>query len=488
MLDSVDPAMSTIEGRMYVGGRWTNGAAVSWLDVHSPATEELVGRVPAGTAADADAALAAARAAQPGWAALPPIERASHLRRLATAIAHERETIATIVTREQGKPLAHARGEVDACVALIGFAADNARRIEGEIIPSDIAGEELWLRRSPYGVVVGLTAWNFPIALAGRKLGPALVTGNTMVMKAHELTPLALLEVGRLADQVGLPPGVFNIVTGTGRAVGEPLVRSEGSDLVTLTGSVRAGREIARASAESFKAIRLELGGKAPFIVMDDADLDAAVEAAVASRFFNCGQVCTCNERMYLHKAIADRFIEAFIAKVRDLRLGDPLGEVDMGPKISRAELEKVERMVEDAVAGGAELLTGGRRPGGQAFLQGHWYEPTVLRATGNQTPIMQEEIFGPVVPYLEVSDFDEALTFANQSAFGLSAYLFSRDLGTIMRFNRESAFGELYVNRGAGELVQGFHSGWKQSGIGGEDGRHGLENYLRKKVAYVRG
>ncbi|OEO32291.1 aldehyde dehydrogenase [Devosia insulae DS-56] len=475
-----------IDGRMFIGGRWSSGAAEGWIDVHSPATEELVGRVPAGTAADAEAALAAARAAQPGWAALPPIERARHLRRLARLIERDREIIATLVTREQGKPLAHARGEVDACVGLISFAADSARFIEGEIIPSDISGEELWLRRVPYGVAVGLTAWNFPIALAGRKLGPALVAGNTMVMKAHELTPLALLEIGRLTEEAGLPPGVFNIVTG-GRTVGEALVASPHSDLVTLTGSVRAGGEIQRATAGSFKAIRLELGGKAPFIVMADADLEAAVEAAVSSRFFNCGQVCTCNERMYLDRRIADRFIERFLARVAALRVGDPLGDVDMGPKISRAERDKVAAMVDAAVAGGAELLAGGRAPAGEGFARGHWYEPTVLLATDNSSPIMQEEIFGPVVPYLEVADFDEALRLANQSAYGLSAYLFTRDLTNVMRFNRESAFGELYINRGAGELVQGFHSGWKQSGLGGEDGRHGLDNYLRKKLAYVR-
>lgn len=479
--------LPVIDGRMFIGGRWTTGHATESIEVFSPATEALVGRVPAGTAVDAEEALAAARKAQPAWGAFPPIERAIHLRRLASLIARDRELIATLVTLEQGKPLAHARGEVDACVALIEFAADSARRIEGDIIPSDNVDEELWVRRVPYGVTVGLTAWNFPIALAGRKLGPALVAGNTMVMKAHELTPLALLEIGRLAEESGLPAGVFNIVTGSGRAVGEALVRSADTDLVTLTGSVRAGLEVLRASAEGFKAIRLELGGKAPFIVMDDADIDAAADAAVAARFFNCGQVCTCNERMYLHRAIAGPFLQRFVARVQALRVGDPRGDVDMGPKISRVELEKVEAMVEAAVGGGAEVMTGGRRPIGPTFGSGHWYEPTVLRATGNDSPIMQDEIFGPVIPFLEVDDFDEALSFANNSAYGLSAYLFTRDLETVMRFNREAAFGELYINRGAGELVQGFHSGWKLSGVGGEDGKHGLDNYLRKKTAYVR-
>jgi lactaldehyde dehydrogenase/glycolaldehyde dehydrogenase len=476
-----------VDGQMFIGGHWTKGHSAGVIDVFSPANEMLVGSVPLGSAADADEALAAARSAQPAWAALPPIERARHLRRLTSLIARDRAIIARLVTLEQGKPLAHALGEVDACIGLIEFAADNARRIEGDIIPSDHVNEELWVRRVPFGATVGLTAWNFPIALAGRKLGPALVAGNTMVMKAHELTPLALLEIGRLAEEAGLPAGVFNIVTGTGAEVGNALVRSADAGLITLTGSVRAGQEVLRASSDSFKAIRLELGGKAPFIVMDDADIDAAVDAALAARFFNCGQVCTCNERMYLHRAIAGPFLERFVGRVKAMRLGDPLGDVDMGPKISRPELEKVEAMVDEAVSSGAEVLTGGRRPIGDAFSAGHWYEPTVLRATDNSTPIMQDEIFGPVVPFLEVDDFDEALTLSNESAFGLSAYLFTRDLHRVMRFTREAAFGELYINRGAGELVQGFHSGWKLSGMGGEDGKFGLDNYLRKKTAYVR-
>ncbi|MEP6565985.1 MAG: aldehyde dehydrogenase family protein [Mesorhizobium sp.] len=475
-----------IDGKMYIGGRWTLGQATRTIAVHSPATEELVGTVPEGTSGDAEDALAAARAAQRAWAALPPIERARMLRRLCALLDRDRERIARIITLEQGKPIAQARGEVGGAIGFIEFAADNARRIEGDIIPSDNAGEEIWIRRVPYGVVVALTAWNYPVALAGRKLGPALAAGNTIVLKSHELTPLSLLEIGRLCEEAGIPAGVVNIVSGTGREVGDALVRSPLSDVVTMTGSVRAGREIYAAAAESLKVIRLELGGKAPFIVMDDADIDAAVDAAIIARFTNCGQICTCNERMYLHARIADRFLEAFVSRAAALTVGDPFQQVDLGPKISRPELEKVAAMVDEAVAGGAELLTGGHRLSGDAFAKGHWFEPTVMLAPSNKAPIMQNEIFGPVVPVMRVRDFDEALTLANESAFGLSAYLFTADLHRVMRFNRESAFGELYINRTCGEMVQGFHSGWKSSGLGGEDGKYGFDAYLRKKTAYI--
>lgn len=476
----------TFNGKMLIGGAWTTGGAVRAIEVFNPATEELVGTAPEGTSADAEAALSAARGAQPAWAALPPIDRARLLRKLCLLLDRDREEIAKLITLEQGKPLAQARGEVGGAIHFIEYAADSARRIEGEILPSDNPNEELWLRRSPVGVVVGLTAWNFPVALAGRKLGPALVTGNTIVLKSHELTPLSLVAFARLCEEAGLPAGVVNIVSGTGRAVGEALVKSPLSNLVTMTGSVRAGREILAAAADSFKVVRLELGGKAPFIVMEDADIDVAVEAAVAARFTNCGQICTCNERMYLHDKIADRFLDQFIAKVGRLHLGDPMDDVDLGPKISRLELEKVEALVDQALMDGAELLAGGRRPASESFSRGHWYEPTVLSVDSNDLLIMRDEIFGPALPVMRVRSFDEALSYANDSSYGLSAYLFTRDVRRIMRFAKESEFGELYINRGAGELAQGFHTGWKNSGLSGEDGKYGLDAYMRKKTVYI--
>jgi lactaldehyde dehydrogenase / glycolaldehyde dehydrogenase len=472
--------------QMFIGGKWTDGSARGVIAVENPATEETIATVPDGTAEDADAAWRAARAAQPAWAALPPIERANLVNALAAEVLRHREHLARIVVREQGKPLDQALGEIDFTATFLTYAAENARRIEGDIFPSDHRNEEVWIRRVPFGVAVGLTAWNYPAALTGRKLGPALIAGNTLVLKAHECTPLSGIEIAKLGESVGIPAGVINVVTGTGRTVGEALVKSPLSDLVTMTGSVRAGKEIYAASADQLKVIRLELGGKAPFIVMDDADLDAAVDGAIRSRFANCGQVCTCNERMYLHEAVADKFLDAFLARVKALRVGDPMTNPDIGPKINRAELDKVAEIVDAAVASGARLLTGGARLTSGAFARGHWFEPTVLLPPDNANTAMQREIFGPVVPVMRVRSFEEALSLANQSDYGLSAYVYTRDMRRLMRLSTELQFGEIYVNRPAGELVQAFHAGWRQSGLGGEDGKYGFDLYLRKKTTYV--
>ncbi|EIM25686.1 aldehyde dehydrogenase [Microvirga lotononidis] len=481
------PAETVTHYQMYIDGAWTDGQAPGRLDVENPANELVFATVPAGSANDATAALEAARRAQPAWAALPPIVRAGYVFDLAAAVRREKSHLARIVVREQGKPLNQAEGEIDAVVTFLTYAAENARRIEGDLLPSDHPNEDVWIRRVPFGVVVGLTAWNYPAALAARKIGPALVAGNTIVVKGHESTPLSAIEIARLAHEVGLPKGVLNVVTGDGRTVGEALVRSPLSDLISMTGSVRAGREIYAAGAQDLKVIRLELGGKAPFIVLEDADLDAAVEAAIVSRFTNCGQICTCNERMYLHKAVAEPFLDKFVSRVKSLRLADPMTNPDMGPKVNRPEVDKVEEIVNEAIGAGAEVLAGGRRLTEGEFARGHWFEPTVLRVDSNRASVMQREIFGPVAPVMTVDSFEQALSFANDTSYGLSAYVYTNDLRRVMRLSRELSFGELYVNRPCGELVQGFHTGWKHSGLGGEDGKYGFDGYLRKQTTYVR-
>jgi lactaldehyde dehydrogenase/glycolaldehyde dehydrogenase len=476
----------TYRGQMLIDGQWTQGSARDVFEVENPANQRIIGTIPQGGAEDAAAALKAARRAQPAWAALPPFERAKLLFALADAVKANDGVLARIVVAEQGKPLNQAMGEIGATETFLRFAAESARRIEGDIIPSDAPNEEVWIRRAPHGVVVGLTAWNFPAALATRKLGPALVAGNTFVLKAHEFTPFSGIALAMLAQSVGIPPGVFNVVTGAGRSVGEALVTSPLSDLITMTGSTRAGKEIYRAGADQIKVLRLELGGKAPFIVMDDANIDAAVESAVAARFSNCGQICTCNERMYLHEKIAAEFLDKFIARTQRLRIGDPLSNSDIGPKISRPELEKVDAIVGETIAAGAEtLLAGGPLQDGE-YAQGHWYAPTILKVRDNSAPAMQQEIFGPVVPVMTISDFDEALSLANDSDYGLSAYVYSQSFKRLMRSAEALQFGEIYFNRTSGELVQGFHTGWGQSGLGGEDGKYGLDGYFRKKTMYV--
>jgi lactaldehyde dehydrogenase/glycolaldehyde dehydrogenase len=470
--------------RHCVDGAWLEGTGR--IEVENPATGEIFATVPAGGAAEAALAAEAAARAQPDWEALPPIRRADHLRRLAALIERDGEALARLVTMEQGKPVAEARGEVQGTALYLTYAAEEARRITGDILPSDEPDEQVWIQRAAHGVVVALTAWNYPLALTTRKLGPALVTGNTVVVKPHEGTPLSALHIAALAIEAGLPKGVVNVVTGTGRELGEALVRHPRAALVTLTGSVRAGREVFAAAADGLKVLRLELGGKAPFIIAEDADLDRAVDAAIASRFENCGQICICNERMYVVDSVADRFMERFLERVRQLKVGDPFDAVDVGPKFSAAELAKVEAMVEAAKAAGAEVLAGGHRLTDGRFARGHWYAPTVLAGVDHSMDVMRQEIFGPVVPIMRVASFDEALRLSNDTRYGLSAYVFTRDIRRLMRLTRELHFGEIYVNRPGADAVHAHHAGYGDSGLGGEDGKYGIEGYLRKKTVYV--
>jgi lactaldehyde dehydrogenase/glycolaldehyde dehydrogenase len=471
---------------MYVDGEWSEPGHRPLIDVESPSDEKIIASVVDGTSDDASIAVEAANRASAGWARLPAIERAKLVKALAAEMKANRALLASIVTLEQGKPLSQARGEIDAAVTFLTYAAEQARRIEGDILVSDNANEEIHIRRHPYGVVVGLTAWNYPAALAARKLGPALVAGNTFVLMAHENTPLSGLAIAQLAHDVGFPSGVFNCITGRGRVAGQALVEHPLTGLVSMTGSTRAGKEIYRAAADQIKVIRLELGGKAPFIVMEDANVDAAVAAAVAARYTNCGQICTCNERMFLHRSIANEFLDKFVAASKALSIGDPMSEVDMGPKISRVERDKVSDVIAASVNAGAEVLLAGGVLSEGRFSKGHWMAPTVLSVRDNQVPAIRDEVFGPVAVAMTVNSFDEAVALANDTHYGLSAYLFASDFRRLQRAPYELKFGELYLNRTNGEAVQGFHTGWGMSGLGGEDGQYGFDGYLRKQTSYL--
>jgi lactaldehyde dehydrogenase/glycolaldehyde dehydrogenase len=473
--------------RMYIDGEFKDSVSGERIDVASPTSEDVLYTVPKGNAEDAILALETAQGAQGAWAATPAVERGEVLSRFAELIRENRENLARILVREMGKTYGLALGEVDVSADFINFPAQAARRLEGDILPSDLPNEHIMIHKVPYGVTVGIAAWNFPLALACRKIGPALTTGNVMVVKPPSVTPVAVLALGELAQQAGIPKGVLNLVTGSGSAMGEELVTNKITRLVTMTGSTATGQEIFRKAADNLTAVRLELGGKAPFILLADGDVDQAVDAAVVSRHLNSGQVCTCPERFYIQDAVYDEFLEKYTAAVSKLTIGDPMEEgTDIGPKVNAYETDELERIVNRAVEAGAKVVIGGKRPEGEQFRKGHWYEPTILTGCTNDMDVMREEVFGVVSPIMRVGSYEEALRLANDSDYGLAAFLFTRDMRLIQRAVLELEFGEIYVNRPMGEQRQGFHNGHKLSGTGGEDGRYGMENYLEKKTMYV--
>ncbi|SHJ08849.1 aldehyde dehydrogenase [Pseudozobellia thermophila] len=476
------------EYQLFIDGEWRTSSSGETIDVINPTTEELVAKVQNGTIGEAEQALEAADRAQKSWKLLPARKRAELLYRFAQEIKAQSDYLAKLLVQEQGKLLRVAKSEVAVTASFIEYACEWARRIEGDIVPSDEPNEQIWIQKIPRGVVVAITAWNFPLALAGRKLGPALIAGNTVVIKPTSETPLATLELGHIAQKVGIPNGVINILTGPGREMGSALVGSPITKMVTMTGSTPVGQQIAKLAAQNLTHVQLELGGKAPFIVFADAHIDAAVEAALHSRFDNCGQVCTCNERMYVHEDVYDTFMEKFLARTKALKVGDPmLDETEMGPKVNRSELEHIEHLVATSIKEGATVAVGGKRPEGEMFEKGFWFEPTVLTNVTQDMTIVHEESFGPILPVLKFKTFDEVIGYANDCEYGLAAMIFTNDMNTIMKCNEALEYGEIYVNRGHGEQHQGFHNGYKLSGSGGEDGKYGFEQYLEKKTFYVR-
>ncbi len=474
------------EPAMYIDGSWVR--ADETRPVINPADESSVAEVPEADAGHAQRALEAARRSQREWARKTGVERGRVLRAIAEGIRARQEELAQLVVTEQGKTITEARGEVgEAAAGFFEYYATFERAQVGSMFAPDETNEHLIVRSVPYGVVVGIIPWNYPAALFARKVAPAIMAGNAIVLKPHEDTPLAALALAGIIEEAGVPPGVVNVVTGAGSVVGDALVRHPITQMVTVTGSVRGGREILAAAAENIIPVSLELGGKAPFIVLDDADLASAAENAVDARFWNCGQVCTCNERTYVQRGVYDEFVERFVEAASSLRLGDPTrDDVQMGPKVNEPELEKVEALVKGAVEGGAEVVLGGGRPEGEEFEKGYWFEPTVLTGTTNDMDIVQQEVFGPVLPIQPFEDFEEVLELANDSRYGLTAYVFTSNLHKAMRAIDEINFGEVYVNKIGPEQLQGFHTGYRLSGMGGDDGPYGYERYLRRKTVYL--
>ncbi|MFS4467922.1 aldehyde dehydrogenase [Maribacter sp. 2210JD10-5] len=473
--------------KLYINGSWVDSETGNTDTILNPSNEEAVGTVQIASANDAVSVLKAAEKAQIEWRRLPARTRADKLRAFCAEIRANAEELARLITSEQGKLLKVARFEVEVTCTFIEYACEWARQIEGDILPSDNPNEQIWINKVPKGVVVAITAWNFPLALAGRKLGPALVTGNTVVLKPTPDAPLSTLALCDLAKNAGIPDGVVNMVTG-GVEVGKTLVESPITKMVTMTGSTPTGQAIMKSASQNLTHVQLELGGKAPCIIFEDANVDIAVAGALHSRFDNAGQVCTCNERMYVHESIYEVFMQKFLDKVNELKLADPMDlTTDIGPLTTKASVEHMEKMVSQTVASGGKILTGGKRPSSGQFEKGYWFEPTIIGNCSQEMDIVHEEIFGPVLPVIKFKSFEEVIGYANDSDFGLAAMVFTNDMNKIMRLNDELEFGEIYINRGHGEQHQGFHNGLKLSGTGGEDGKYGLEQYLEKKTSYVK-
>lgn len=474
--------------KQFIDGAFVNNyPAQEYIEVFNPCTEELIARVSRGTQEDADKAIEAARKAQLKWSKRTSVDRASFLKGMATVIRKNRVFLAETLAKEQAKIRSLAQVEIDVTADYYDYYAGLARSYEGEIIPSDRPGEQIFIHKFPIGVAVGICPWNFPFFVMARKVAPSLLTGNTAVIKVSEETPLTCLEFARLIEGVELPKGVLNIVCGYGEEIGEALTNNKDVGIISLTGSVQSGHKVMAAAAKNITKVSLELGGKAPAIVCKDADLDLAIKAIVASRVIYSGQVCNCAERVYVVEEVYDEFISKLLPVMEAVKVGNACDDdgIDMSAQINKTQLDKIEKMVSKARSDGAKIVLGGKRHA--KFSKGYYYEPTVIVDVDQHFEIMQKEIFGPVLPVMKVKDFDEAIVLANDSMYGLTSSVYTNDLNTMLRATKELKFGETYFNRENFEAIQGFHAGWRKSGIGGADGKHGLEEYLQTRTVYVQ-
>ncbi|HRO63570.1 NAD-dependent succinate-semialdehyde dehydrogenase [Thermomonas sp.] len=470
----------------YINGAWCNADVGATCEVRNPASGARLGSVPDMGAAETTRAIAAAKAAFPAWAGKTAKERARVLRALADLMLEHQDDLARLMTAEQGKPLAESRGEIAYSASFLEWFGEEAKRMDGDTIPGHASDKRILVLRQPIGVVAAITPWNFPSAMLGRKLGPALAAGCTVVCKPALQTPFSALALGVLAEQAGLPAGVFNIVTGAdAAAIGRAMTSNPDVRKLSFTGSTAVGKQLMAQCAEDVKRVSLELGGNAPFIVFDDADLDAAAAGAIASKFRNSGQTCVCANRLFVQDGIFDAFAEKLVAAVAQLRVGDGLeGITEQGPLIDAKALAKVETLVADAVAKGAQVLIGGARHA----LGGTFYQPTVLRGCTPDMQLAHTEIFGPVAPLFRFHDEAEVIAQANATEFGLAAYFYTRDLTRSWRVAEALEAGIVGINTGLISTEVAPFGGVKQSGHGREGSKYGLADYTELKYLCVGG
>ncbi|NTG39432.1 NAD-dependent succinate-semialdehyde dehydrogenase [Rhizobium rhizogenes] len=468
----------------YINGVWTAGGSTKTFDVINPATGEVLASLPDMGAAETTAAIDAAYAAQAAWAARPAKERSAILRKWFDLMVAHADELGAILTAEMGKPLPEAKGEILYAASYVEWYAEEAKRIYGETIPAPSNDKRMLVIRQPVGVVGTITPWNFPAAMIARKVAPALAVGCTVVSKPAEQTPLSAIALAVLAEQAGIPAGVFNVIVGVdGPAIGRELCSNAKVRKISFTGSTEVGRILMRQCSDQIKKVSLELGGNAPFIVFDDADLDAAVEGAIASKYRNAGQTCVCANRIYVQSNVYDAFAAKLAAKVAELAVGDGFTPgVAIGPLIDEQGIAKVEDHVRDAVSKGAKVLTGGKRIEGA----GTFFTPTILTGIDRTMKVAREETFGPVAPLFRFETVDDVIAQANDTEFGLAAYFFAGDLKKVWRVAEALEYGMVGINTGLMSAETAPFGGIKQSGLGREGSRHGADDYLEMKYLCI--
>lgn len=461
---------------LFINGEWT-GKELETFDVINPATLEKIATVPNGGAQEAKQAANAAAEAFKVWSKYSAYERAELIWKWHHLINENKEDLARTLTMEQGKPFKEALGEIAYANGFFSWYAEEGKRIYGETIPATGRDKRLFVQKQPVGVVAAITPWNFPAAMITRKVGPALAAGCTVVVKPAEQSPLTAFKLAELAEQAGFPKGVINIVTGNAQEIGKVWLEDTRVRKLTFTGSTEVGKLLMRGSADTVKKVSLELGGHAPVIVMDDANLDKAVDGVIAAKFRNAGQTCVCSNRIYVHDSIADTFTAKFVEKVQQLRVGNGLEEgVEIGPLIDDAAVEKVQRHIQDAVEKGAKLATGGE------LVKDQFFSPTIITNVNDEMLCMSEETFGPVAPVTTFKTEEEAIARANDSIFGLAAYVFTENISRGIRITEALEYGIIGLNDGLPSTPQVPFGGFKQSGLGREGGHYGIEEFLEVK------
>ncbi|WP_019121365.1 NAD-dependent succinate-semialdehyde dehydrogenase [Brevibacillus massiliensis] len=471
--------------QLFIGGKWVSSLSGDSYEVINPATREVVCRVAYGDDRDAELAVEAAADAFPKWSQTPAKERAAILMKMYQLMLERKEELARTITLEMGKPIREARGEVQSAADYVQWNAEEAKRTYGETIPSSFANKRLLTIRQPVGPVAAITPWNFPLAMVTRKLAPALAAGCTAVLKPATQTPGCAAMLFEIAQEAGLPDGVANLVAGSSGKIGKALLGSHKIRKITFTGSTEVGKLLLRDAADQVKRVSMELGGHAPFIVFADADLEKAVEGAIASKFRNTGQTCICANRIYVQSPVVEAFTALFKEKVEKMVVGNGLDETtDIGPVIDEQGLLKVHEHVEDALSKGARLISGGEKcqPGAGTF-----YKPTILANVSEEMMISTEETFGPVAPIYSFDTEEEVIAKANQTNYGLAAYFYTRDLGRAIRVYEALEYGMVGCNDPVPTTVQGPFGGWKESGMGREGGPHGLDDFLETKFVSIQ-